>query len=142
MTGINEEPINFKDFKSACDYAEKFIFKGQPRYVVESMVHFQINHKSILDKTISGVPLNEEEQIIFDAGKEFKKNNYSDGTTIEKCGEVLCSEDAPQELIDELFTHDVSSVDVERISLDDVPKNYNQEKVLEIMNDEFIKEQD
>lgn len=142
MTGIVEEPINFKDFKSACDYAEKNIFKGQPRYIVESFVHFQIHHKSIMDKIISGEELNEEEQKIYNEGTKYKKNRYEHNATIENSGEILCSEDAPQELIEERFTNDTTAVDVERIPLDEVPENYNQGAIKEIMDKEFDKEQE
>ena len=143
MTGIVEEPINFKDFKSACDYAEKNIFKGQPRYVVESFVHFQIHHKPIMDKIISGEKLTDEEEEIYNQGTKYRKSRYEHLETIENSGEIICAEDAPQELIDKHFTDDSNQmVDVERIALEDVPDNYNQEKIKEIMDEEFNKEQD
>lgn len=142
MTGIVEEPIQFKDFKTACDYAEKNIFKGQPRYIVESFVHFQIHHKSIMDKIISGEKLTDEEEEIYNQGTKYKKTRYEHNGTIENSGEIICEEDAPQELIDKHFTDDVKEDDVERVELEDVPENSNQEKIKEIMDAEFDKEQE
>jgi len=139
MTTTTEKMV-FKDFKSAVDFAHKEYYKELPRHMVEQYVFFGDKYPNILEKIMSGGSLNEDEQKIMDAGKEYKHTVYRDDDVIEDAVDIRCSEDAPKELIDELFKNDVKPEDIEKLSLDDVPEATNNKKIKEIMVEQDIKE--
>ena len=139
MTTTTDKMV-FKDFKTAVDFAHKEYYKDMPRYMVEQYIFFGDKHPNILEKVISGDSLNEEEQKIMDAGKEYKHTVYRNDDVIEDAVDVRCSEDASKELIDELFTDDVKPEDVEKISLEDVPSPDNNDKIKEIMTQQDLEE--
>ena len=139
MTTTTDKMV-FKDFKTAVDFAHKEYYKEMPRYMVEQYIFFGDKHPNILEKVISGDSLNEEEQKIMDAGKEYKHTVYRNDDVIEDAVDVRCSEDAPKELIDELFVDDVKPEDVEKISLEDVPSPDNNDKIKEIMTQQDLEE--
>ena len=133
MTTLIEKPIVFKDFKTAVDFAHKEYYKDMPRYMVEQYVFFGDKHPEVLEKIMTGGSLTKEEQELMDAGKKFKHTDYKDGDVIDDAVEFVATEDAPQELIDKLFTDDVKPEDSEKLKLEDVPDADNNDKIKEIM---------
>ncbi len=140
MSLVSEDKMIFKDFKSAVDFVHKEFYSNFPRYMVEQYVHFGDKYPNIMGKIMSGIPLDEEEQKIMDAGKEFKHNKYEDGEVIEDAVDVVCVGDASQELIDSLFKDEVKPEDSEKIKPDDVPDAVNNEKIKIIMEEQDKKD--
>lgn len=142
MSAMISEKMTFKDFKSAVDFVHKEYYKEFPRYMVEQYVFFGDKYPNIMEKIMTGEPLNDDEKVVMDAGKKYKHKYYRDEEVIEDAIDIKCSVDAPKELTDRIFFDDVKPEDSEKVKPEDVPEAYNNEKIKEIMEAQDLENED
>jgi len=140
MTTLNE-PMVFKDFKSAVDFAHKEWYSKFPRYMVEQYIYFGNKHPTILEKMMSGTDLTEEEQEIVNAGQKYKKTHYEDNQIIPDAIGIDVSGNATEEQIKETFGNSGEQKG-ENVNLEDVPEPIPTEELKTILSEQLKNEKD